>query len=212
VRSSVASAPAKGMRLRIGRGAADKHRRLSRWVRRFLISAAVLIVVFGIVTARLFVWPAQGMPARVSAIVMLAGPGDRLPVALQLARQHRAPMLVVSQGWQGYGGPCPSAVAGVKLVCFDPNPGDTRGEAEFASQLSKRYHWTSVVLVTSRAQDTRARILMRRCLGGSTIYVITASLPLSSWPYQIAYEWGALFKALVLYGACLRQQPGGGGK
>ena len=58
-----------------------------------------------------------------------------------------------------------------------------------------------MVLVTSRAQDTRARIRMQRCFSGS-IYVITASLPLSSVPYQVAYEWGALFKSLVLQTAC----------
>jgi len=31
---------------------------------------------------------------------------------------------------------------------------------------------------------------------------MAGSLPLGSWPYQIAYEWGALFKALVLYRGC----------
>jgi uncharacterized SAM-binding protein YcdF (DUF218 family) len=159
------------------------------------------IVVLAVITARLLVWPAQGMPARVSAIVMLAGPGDRLPVALQLARQRRAPMLVVSQGWQGYGGPCPSAIQGVKLICFDPDPGDTRGEVEFAGQLARKYHWSSVTLVTTRPQDTRARIMMRRCFGGS-VYVVTTSLPLGNWPYEIAYGWGALLKALVLYRGC----------
>jgi uncharacterized SAM-binding protein YcdF (DUF218 family) len=160
-----------------------------------------LVTAFGLVTARLFVWPEAGMPARVSAIVMLAGPGNRLSVAVQLAREHRAPMLVVSQGVQGYGGPCPPEMPGVKLICFDPNPGDTRGEAEFAGRLAKRYHWSSVVLVTTRVQDTRARLLVGRCFGGP-IYVITAPLPAGSWPQQIAYEWGALFKALVLYRAC----------
>jgi hypothetical protein len=173
----------------------------SRVRRRVLASVAALVVAFGLVTARLFVWPAQGTPARVSAIVMLAGPGNRLAVALRLAGEHRAPILVVSQGQHGYSGPCPAPVPGVKLICFDPNPGDTRGEAEFAGQLAKRYHWTSVVLVTSRAQDTRGRILMGRCFGGP-VYVVTAPLPLDSWPYQIAYGWGALIKALVLYRGC----------
>jgi hypothetical protein len=162
---------------------------------------AAVIVVLIVLTARLFVWPAQGMPARVSAIVMLAGPGDRLPVALQLAREHRAPVLVVSRGWQGYGGPCPPPVQGVMLICFDPDPGTTRGEAEALGRLAKQYHWSSVVLVTTRTQDTRARIMAERCFGGST-YVVTAPLPLSSWPYQIAYGWGALLKALVVYRAC----------
>jgi len=56
-------------------------------VRRRLLAATVAVALaFGVVTARLFVWPAQGMPAGVSAIVMLAGPGNRLPVALRLAR------------------------------------------------------------------------------------------------------------------------------
>ena len=175
-------------------------RRVSRWRRAFL-AVLILVVAFGVVTARLFVWPARGMPQQVSAIVMLAGPGDRLNAALKLARQHRAPMLVVSQGQHGYGGPCPPMTPGVKLICFDPDPGNTRGEAEFIGRLAKEYHWSSVVLVTTRAQDTRARIVTRRCYGGP-IYVMTGSLPLGNWPYQLAYEWGALFKALVLNRSC----------
>ena len=175
--------------------------RRSRLRRRVLAALAVVVVVFSVVTARLLVWPAQGMPPRVSAIVMLAGPGARTRVALELARQHRAPVLAVSRGWQGYGGPCPPPVPGVKLICFEPDPGNTRGEAEALGRLAKQYRWTSVVLVTTTFQDTRARILAHRCFAGST-YVIAAPMPLSSWPYQIAYGWGALLKALVVHRAC----------
>ena len=132
---------------------------------------------------------------------MLAGPGNRLPVALELARQHRAPVLAVSRGWQGYGGPCPQPVPGVKLICFDPDPGTTRGEAEAVARLARQFHWSSVVLVATRTQDTRARIIVKRCFSGS-VYVVTAPLPVSSWPYQIAYGWGALLKALVVNRAC----------
>ncbi len=193
----VSSVAARGMRSRTCGRAADRRRGPSRGRRAFAVAAA-MVVAFGLITARLFVWPAQGMPARVSAIVMLAGPGNRLPVALQLAREHRAPVLVISQGQHGYGGPCPSATPGVKLICFDPNPGNTRGEAEFVGRLATKYRWDSLVLVTTRAQDTRARVIVGRCFSGS-IYVMTGALPLGNWPYQIAYEWGALFKALVLY-------------
>jgi uncharacterized SAM-binding protein YcdF (DUF218 family) len=175
--------------------------RLSRGKRRAIAAAMAFVAAFILVTARLLVWPAQGMPPGVSAIVMLAGPGNRMPVALQLAREHRAPVLVVSRGWQGYGGSCPSAVPGVKLICFEPDPGNTRGEAEAIGRLARRYHWSSVALVTIRSQDTRARMMVERCFGGPT-YVITAPLPLSSWPYQIAYGWGALVKALVVYRSC----------
>jgi hypothetical protein len=160
-----------------------------------------ILVVFAAATARLFVWPALGMPSRVSAIVMLAGPGDRLPVALRLARAHRAPMLVVSRGHEGYGGPCPRKIPGVKLICFDPDPASTQGEAEFVGRLARRYHWRSVVLVTTRVQDTRARVRVGRCFRGK-VYAVGVALPLSQWPYQIAYEWGALAKALFLQTAC----------
>ena len=158
-------------------------------------------MLFVAASARLFVWPAQGMPSHVSAIVMLAGPGERLPVALRLARERRAPTLVVSTGQHGYGGRCPAAVRGVKLICFEPDPGNTRGEAEFTGRLAKRYHWASMVLVTGTEQDTRARILMKRCFDGS-VYVVTGSLPLHYWPFQIVYEWGALLKALVVQRGC----------
>lgn len=184
------------MRFRPGPATADGRQRPSHIWRRILIVAVAIVVAFGLITTRLFVWPAQGMPTRVSAIVMLAGPGNRLPVALQLARKHVAPILVVSQGSHGYGGPCPKAISGVKLICFDPDPGDTRGEAEFAGRLAKQYHWKSIVLVTTRGQGTRARMLVKRCFAGS-VYVATAPISLGGWPYEIAYQWGALAKALL---------------
>ncbi len=189
------------MRSRRLGGDAGQRRKLGRSWRRLFAALAVLVMAFSVATARLLIWPATGVPARVSAIVLLAGPGDRMPVALQLAREHRAPVLVVSQGHEGYGGPCPAATPGVKLICFDPDPSDTRGEAEFLGRLAEQYHWHSVVLVTTRAQDTRARLMVGRCFGGS-VYVSTAALPLTSWPYQIAYGWGALVKALFVYRGC----------
>ena len=182
-------------------GAVNRRHKVSRR-RRVLATAAALVAALVLVSARLFVWPAEGMPTQVSAIVVLAGPGDdRLPVALRLAREHRATTLVVSQGWQGYGGPCPSPVAGIRLICFEPDPGNTQGEAQYVGRLAQRYHWRSVVLVTIREQDTRARVRMGRCFSGS-IYVVTAPLPLNNVPYQVAYEWGALFKSLVLQRGC----------
>lgn len=158
-----------------------------------------MIVVFAAATARLIVWPVQGAPAHADAVAMLAGPGDRLPVALQLAREHRAPVLVVSRGWQGYGGPCPPPTPGVKTLCFNPDPGNTRGEAEFVGRLARQYDWKSVIVVATAPQAARAQLTVRRCFSGAA-YMVTA--PVSDWPYQIAYGWGALFKAVFLYRSC----------
>ena len=180
---------------------ARSRRRLSRRWRVVLTAALVLCLAFVMATGEFLVWPAQGMPGHVSAIVMLAGPGDRMPVALDLADSHRAPVLVVSQGYNGYSGPCPPRPSGVTLICFDPDPPTTRGEAEYIGQLARQYHWTSVVVVASRPQATRARLLVERCFAGQ-VYIATGPLALGSWPYQLAYGWGALLKALAWYRAC----------
>ena len=50
----------------------------------------------------MFVWPDQGMPAYIDAIVMMNGPGDRLDTALQLGWEQRDPVLVISRGSPGW--------------------------------------------------------------------------------------------------------------
>jgi len=172
-----------------------------RLKRRGVAALAASLLICGTATARLFIWPASGMPARVSAIVMLAGPGDRLQEALRLAREGRAPFLLISRGNHGYGGPCPSPVPHVRLVCFEPNPASTRGEAEFAASLASKYHWHSLALVTSTVQDFRARQRMRNCFSGR-VYVVTVGLPWLDWPGQIAYEWAATIKMAAWQRAC----------
>lgn len=143
------------------------------------------------------------MPSRVDAIVMLDGQGNRLTAALELAWAHRAPMIVIARGskYWGHGGFCAPKIPRVKVICFDPDPSTTRGEAEFAGRLAKRYRWHSIVLVATTPQDTRARLRVGRCFGGK-IYVVNAPLPASEWPGAIAYEWAATFKALFLQRSC----------
>jgi uncharacterized SAM-binding protein YcdF (DUF218 family) len=174
---------------------------LRGWRRKLLAVVTTLVVVFAAATARVLVWPVEWTPASADAIVMLAGPGDRLPVAVQLAREHRAPVLVVSRGWMGYGGPCPSAIPQVRIICFDADPGDTRGEAEYVGALARRNSWHSLILVATRPQAVRAQLVFGRCFNGR-LYVATAPLPASDWLYQIAYGGGALMKAVLLDRSC----------
>jgi uncharacterized SAM-binding protein YcdF (DUF218 family) len=161
---------------------------------------AILLVA----TARLFVFPARGMPAHADAVVVLDGPSNlrRIATALRLAKEHRAPILLVSRGTrQSEIGGCPAPMQGVKVICFNPSPATTQGEAEFAGRLARQHHWKSLALVTVAPQDTRARLRMSRCFPGK-IYVVTAPLPTVRWPYEITYEWGATLKALFLQRGC----------
>lgn len=169
--------------------------------RALLAGATAALLLFCAATARLILWPASGMPAHVNAIVMLAGPGARLPKAVRLAKEHRASFLTISRGHDGYGGPCPAPVPHVRLICFDPVPASTRGEAEFVGRLARTHHWRSLVLVTNIAQDSRARERMERCFPGR-VYVVTVPVPLASWPGQIAYEWAATLKMWLMQPGC----------
>jgi hypothetical protein len=152
-------------------------------------------------TARLFVWPAQGMPPRVSAIVMLDSPGHPLSTAVRLAAQHRASFLVVSRGTPASRDPCPRPIPGVTLICFNPKPATTQGEAEYVGRLARKYHWKSIAVVAITPQDSRARLRVERCFAGG-VYVMTVPISSDSWSYEIAYEWGALVKALLIQRSC----------
>src|ERR1035441_8639324 len=126
--------------------------------RLIAVVLAVGLAAFCAATARLFMFPARGMPARVDAIVMLADQGDRYHEALELARQHRAPYLAISLGASsssGQGTQCAAAIPQVKVICFAPDLATTQGEAEYAGRLAAKYHWHSVALVTITPQAWR---------------------------------------------------------
>jgi hypothetical protein len=182
----------------------DSTRRTPALRRRpWTLAAVALVIAASAATTRLFILPDRGMPAHVSAIVMLNGPGDRLGTALDLAWRHRAPYVVISRGSPdfGHGSSCAPSIPHVTVICFDPDPATTQGEAQFVGRLAAKYHWQSVALVTITPQDSRARLRVERCFAGP-VYVMTASIPLSAWPYQIAYEWAATVKAYVFQRSC----------
>lgn len=161
----------------------------------------LVVALFLGATARLFVWPPTDRPTRVDAVISLGGdPGQRRAhKAVALAAAGFAPVAVVSRGSAIY--PCPPAPRGVQVVCFLPNPVDTRGEAEFAAKLAARRHWTRLMVVPENSQSTRARLLFERCTS-ARLFVVP--VPDRAWhlPLDVAYEWGALAKALVLKRSC----------
>lgn len=184
-------------------------RRLRRALRRHwqLITLPVGVAVAGLLaaTAVLLVWPPQGMPARVDAIVMLNGPGDRLDTALNLGWQRRAPVLVISRGsrYWGHGSGCAPKMPGVTVICFDPNPATTQGEAQFIGRLARQHRWKTVALVTITPQLTPGRIWLGRCLpAGTRVYSVAAPLRALAWPPMVLYEWGSIINAELFHRSC----------
>lgn len=168
------------------------------------ITALILVVVAGLaaLNAELFVWPSTGMPARVSAIIVIGGRGDRVPTGIKLAQEDRASYLVFSKGLNWIPpGICTQHVGSATVLCYQPVPSTTQGEAEGAARLAKRYGWRSIVLVTTPDQAWRARLWFGRCFTGP-IYNMTSPLPKRQEPAAIVYEWGATIKAEVFDRSC----------
>jgi uncharacterized SAM-binding protein YcdF (DUF218 family) len=174
----------------------------SRNLKRIIFLVLLVAIVFLVSTARLFVWPPSNTPSRVDAIVALGGdPGQRrMKSALQLAKAGYAPIAVISLG----GDPkvhCPPEPKGIEVICFRPDPVNTRGEAEFAARLAAQRRWDRIIVIPDRTQTTRARLLFKRCTRISLEMV-----PVNDDPSQlvlgVAYEWGALIKALISNTSC----------
>jgi uncharacterized SAM-binding protein YcdF (DUF218 family) len=167
--------------------------------RRVLGALSVVIVLFLVLTAVLFVFPSTNAPRRSSAIVVLGGSGLRVPAGLALAHAGFAPYLVISDSPNS---PCPADFGGVTVSCFHPHPATTQGEARATAKLARRHHWSRIIIVSGIAQTTRARIRLRRCYSGTLLFDPVSPGGLLAWIHSVLYEWAALTKALTLQRGC----------
>jgi uncharacterized SAM-binding protein YcdF (DUF218 family) len=167
-----------------------------------LAAASVLFAAFCLLSALLFVFPTTGTPARVDAVVVLGGGGDRLDQGMQLAREEKASYLVLSRGLPWIPpNLCTEHVGPATVICFRPNPDTTQGEAEDASRMAKKHGWTSLVLVTEQDQVWRAHLRFQRCFQGE-IYSLAVPVPWYDWPYAIIYQWAGTAKAEIYQRGC----------
>ena len=177
-------------------------RSLRVWLLFGNLGIIVLVAaVFVAATARLFVFPSADRPARVDGIVSLNGSNEptRRALAISLAEKGYAPVVLFSRGGEKADTPCPKAPT-IAVVCFVDVPGNTRGEAEWAGQYAERHHWHSLMIVSGRAQVTRARLLAERCFSGRVLVVpIAESRPALS---EVVHQWGGLLSALVVHRGC----------
>jgi hypothetical protein len=167
---------------------------------RLVTTLLVLVVVFIGFTARLFVWPDLNAPTHADAIVVLGGGGDRAGEGLALAAQGFAPLLVLSLYPAEQ---CPPSTRRTTIRCFHADPLSTRGEAEAIARLAGPLHLHRIILVVTTPQATRARLRVGRCFSGQILVVgVSPGGGVGGWLAAVTYEWGALFKALVLQPSC----------
>jgi uncharacterized SAM-binding protein YcdF (DUF218 family) len=169
--------------------------------------AVVLFVVFCVMTALFFVYPDLNPPRYSDAIVVLGGHGaPSFEKGFSLAQQGYAPRLVLSlqdsENCRHDTAYVAVHLSKVQVNCFKPNPQTTQGEARAIETFAKQFHWTRIIVVVPTTQASRARLRIGRCYSGQVLEVAFSPQGIGQWLYQFAYEWGAMFKAVVLQPSC----------
>lgn len=165
-----------------------------------------LVLAWGIAATVLFGWPRESAPRQADAVVVLSGgKGPRLERALGLVRRGVADVLVVSDGWDPSWPEanrlCAGRSARFEVVCVQPSPYSTRGEARAVARLASARTWDSVVVVTSTYHVTRARMLFERCLDAD-VQAVGARYAAGQIPDALASETVKLVYALTLARGC----------
>ncbi len=173
-------------------------------IRLIAALTASLLVALVVVSAVVFVWPHQDRVTRSDAVVVLAGGHNRLPKALDLMERGVAPVLLIDSAHRSFfpeaNGLCGRRVP-FRVVCFDPHPFSTRGEARAVTRLAAANGWHSLVVVTSVYHVTRARLIFRRCFLGR-LEAVGAGVSVLDLPRDVASEWGKLIFSLAVSRGC----------
>ncbi|WP_431816587.1 MULTISPECIES: YdcF family protein [Gordonia] len=198
---------------RSGQETPRRRRRLSgRLISWVLVIVVVVVLAFDGVGYQLFYRDHSDPLRKVDAIVVLGGEHDgREDYGLQLAREGYANTVLISDPYlnDGYhrGGAelmervCSASTESIEVICFNPDPSTTRGEAMFTERMAKERHWRSVIVVSWRYHLFRARYIFGQCFAGD---VVMRSVPrdygrsIPLWTATFAYQYVGLAKAAVL--------------
>lgn len=182
-------------------------RRLSTLLFRAAVCFAAGLLLWLTACVCLFVAPRTDLPKRADVLFVLAPQGDRTQYAKQLMDQGIAETLALSvpQGRDDHDSLCNQNNA-YRIVCFDPDPVTTRGEARALQRLAEEHGWQSANVLTAQFHVSRARILLQRCYNGNiAIIAFPTPMPLlefpnvaePSWMYHFLYESAAFVKVAL---------------
>lgn len=167
-----------------------------------------LVMVWAIAGIFLYVVPPADEPAHADVLFVLGPPDRRIGYAEDLMQQGYAPTLAVSSpvGKDGkYEAPICTANRLYRIICFNPDPFTTQGEAQALKRLSDQYGWKTANVLTAQFHVTRSRVLMDRCYRGDLhmiadrrgLPLVSTSSPTYSWAYQYLYQTAAFVKVAI---------------
>lgn len=160
------------------------------------------LVVWALVGLPFFVFPATDPVPTHADVVLVLGPPlpARVAVAERLLAEGRVGTALVSVPYDRIPAAISALCARPKVICADPSPRTTRGEARMLRRYAAQDGWTSAVVTTMTAHIARARSIVSRCFSGKLSMVADAEGPYGGWPYQYAYQTAATVKSWLLPG------------
>ncbi|MDN4490675.1 ElyC/SanA/YdcF family protein [Demequina sp. SYSU T00068] len=176
---------------------------------RIVIAGAVVAALALIACLPLYAFPASDEPRAVDAVYVIGPPtGTRMALAEQMIADGLADTLVVSlveddaterAAMERAAELCDAPDAwGFTVLCSQPEPFTTRGEARWMRELVESYGWESVAVITIRPHLTRTRVITERCWDGDIAYIDSGeSLAPWYWAYQLAYQTAGFVKVAL---------------
>ena len=145
--------------------------RLRRTVSKGALAVLAALLLWLIVAFQLF-YNVQTPPLKkTDAVVMLGGASkERLLEAMMLRSELDAPYLVLSHtdtpgnaSADEYCDTHSNKEIYPDIICFTPDPLNTRGEADAIGLLATDHKWSSITVVTSKYHVARSERLLNQC-------------------------------------------------
>lgn len=203
-----------------------RRRRPGRRALRIALAGAVLLLAVWLAVCSVFLLnPEVTEDPQPADAVFVLGPSDqpRVDYARELMAQGLAPTVVYAtpQGDFGAGSAATTEEIGkpqcdtgqdYEVICFEPDPSTTQGEAMKMRELAAERGWDDIIIITMRPHVSRAQLIVDRCYDGAAQWSPIDYVD-SYWQHPwmtfkaFVYQSGGYLKALATPG-CETQLPG----
>lgn len=171
-----------------------------------------MVIVFlgvGVVLAWLTVNPRVDPAPQVDALLVLYTEDAVYERAVELANEGVTDLLIVSQPRGADDQLCGSPRTDVEaeIVCFDPEPVTTQGEAIIGSALARERGVENLGVLTFENHLERARVVVSRCWDSELhLYEFHRDFSAAKHAYHVVYGVAAFGKTLLTPG-CTTEFP-----
>jgi uncharacterized SAM-binding protein YcdF (DUF218 family) len=186
-------------------GVAGGPRALRRYVA--VLVPPVVVALFAAVAAALwpFVFPTGDEPFGDGPVVALGGNVPRVERAVAIVDEPGAPRpLILSAGSIEAGRQLGVDCRPPAVLCVDPVPHNTYGEARTIAALQGEHGWANVTAVTDPFHLTRSRLLFERCVD-VPVRVVASGPETRSRPHRLLMavrELASAAASFVVQRAC----------